>query len=392
MNEKTRYKILFLANWYPDRENPVAGIFIKKHAEAASRFCEVAVLHVSGAQKTQKNKYEIEYANENQIPTIRVRYKIPPPEVPFLTKYRHFRGIFLGVRAFEKALGKPDMVHVNVADSLTGLVAVKLKFFSKIPYIVTEHNTAYTDENGSFRRMPAHSRFLLGLIFKHADAVTAVSDYLLKALKKNFTIKEPAYIVPNVISIPDKITFEREPGKIRALSVSLLSDSSKNISGLIKAFAAAARQCGDLVLDIVGDGPDRRMLEGLARELGLLNKRVFFHGLVPNDKLEGFFRRANFFVLNSNYETFSVATAEALAHGLPVLITECGGPQEFVSEERGIIVKKRDVNSMAEGLELMASRWDSFDPAALSSYARERFAAAPVAEKIYRVYEKILSL
>ncbi len=390
MKGKTKFKVLFLANWYPDKKNPVGGIFIKKHAEAVSRLCDVGVLHVSGTE-AQKNKYEIESSIENRILIVRVRYRIPRRKIPFLTKYRHLRGSFSGLKILKESRGRPEIVHVNVADSLFGLVAVALKFLKKTPYIITEHNSAYTDENGSFHKMPVHSRLLLKLIFKEAASVTAVSDYLLKSLKKNFPIKKSTYVISNVINTPKEIAFEREQGRIRALCISLLADKSKNLTGLIKAFSEAAGKRGALVLDIVGDGPDRRMLEGLARELGLLDKSVFFHGLVPNEELEGFFRRAHFFVLSSNYETFSVATAEALAHGIPVLITECGGPQEFVTEERGIIVKKKDMKSLAAGLELMASRWASFDPAKLSAYAREHFGPTPVSEKIYQVYEKIFA-
>lgn len=390
MQEKTRLKILFLATWYPDKKNPVAGIFIKKHAEAVSRLCEVGVLHVAGSAE-QNKKYEIEYSSENNIHTVRVRYKISRLKIPFLTKYRHLHGSCLGFKMLKKAIGRPDIVHVNVADPLVGFVAVILRFFKKIPYIITEHSSAYIDENGSFRKMPAHSRLLLKLVFKNAGSVTAVSDYLLKALRKNFPIKSSCYVIPNVVNVPGEAAFKREKEKIRALCVGLLTDKPKNFTGLIKAFSKASGECGKLVLDIVGDGPDRKMLEGLAKELDLLNSRVFFHGLIPNDKLQIFFRSANFFVLNSNYETFSVATAEALAYGLPVLITDCGGPQEFVTEDRGIIVRKRDVDSLAKGLELMASKWASFDPAKLSAYAREHFGAGPVGEEIYQAYEKMLA-
>lgn len=54
------------------------------------------------------------------------------------------------------------------------------------------------------------------------------------------------------------------------------------------------------------------------------------------NEVAGFFCECDFFVLNSNFETFSVVTAEALAYGKPVIATRCGGPEEFVNKIMGI--------------------------------------------------------
>ncbi len=47
-------------------------------------------------------------------------------------------------------------------------------------------------------------------------------------------------------------------------------------------------------------------------------------------------------ITNSNYETFSVATAEALVCGVPVIATRCGGPEDFVTEDCGILIEPRN--------------------------------------------------
>lgn len=72
MEANTRFKVLFLTSWYPSRIHPIAGIFIKRHAEAVSLYSDVAVLFVT-ADKSLKDKiYDIEYSIENNIPTVRV--------------------------------------------------------------------------------------------------------------------------------------------------------------------------------------------------------------------------------------------------------------------------------------------------------------------------------
>ena len=64
-------------------------------------------------------------------------------------------------------------------------------------------------------------------------------------------------------------------------------------------------------------------------------------------------QQADLFVLPSIVETFSVATAEALATGTPVLVTDCGGPTEFVTPEVGCVVPTSDPEALCAKLNVM---------------------------------------
>ncbi len=75
MENNIRFKVLFLASWYPSRIHPIAGIFIKRHAEAVSLYSDVAVLFVTADESLKDKTYDIEYSLENNIPTVRVYYK-----------------------------------------------------------------------------------------------------------------------------------------------------------------------------------------------------------------------------------------------------------------------------------------------------------------------------
>jgi len=72
-SKKSRLKVLYLASWYPNKEHPVSGIFIKRHAHAVSKYCDVCVLYVHGSQH-QKTP-STEFSDEEGIKTVRVYYK-----------------------------------------------------------------------------------------------------------------------------------------------------------------------------------------------------------------------------------------------------------------------------------------------------------------------------
>ena len=102
-------------------------------------------------------------------------------------------------------------------------------------------------------------------------------------------------------------------------------DKNKNISGTIRAVSNIVNTRNDFEFHIIGGGPDEEALKTLASELTLLNTKIFFHGRKANDYVLDFINEVDFIVINSNVETFSVAAAEALASGKPVISTMCGG-------------------------------------------------------------------
>jgi glycosyltransferase involved in cell wall biosynthesis len=102
-------------------------------------------------------------------------------------------------------------------------------------------------------------------------------------------------------------------------------------------------------------------------------------------------RNADLFVLPSLTETFSVATAEALCAGVPVLVTRCGGPEEFVDEQCGMLVSPGDVQALADGLNSMLNRLNTFDREAISRAAAAKFRHEAVGSKLNGVYHELIA-
>ena len=95
----------------------------------------------------------------------------------------------------------------------------------------------------------------------------------------------------------------------------------KDIDQTIRAFGIASRDLPDTTLMIVGDGPERKRLEALAKELGVDGKTIFT-GMLHREDLRDALQANDIFVTASRSENMPVSVVEAMACGLPVAFRE----------------------------------------------------------------------
>ncbi len=392
LQEKRRLKVLFIASWYPNKEHPVSGIFIKRHAFAVSKYCDVAVLHVH----LGSIENSIDVAEDNGILEVRVYKKVNPcphgligylsGQVAQYLGYWHCA--ISGYNIINKNFGKPDLVHCNVI-LYAGFVALYLKIRHRIPYIITEHWAGYLREDGTFGRRSVFGKALIRTIGNKAAAITTVSGKLRDAMIA-CGIENDYFVIPNVVDVVEIECCKNKNNIKQILHVSLLKDDIKNVSGIIEAAGELSRKRKDFELHIIGDGIDRKKLECLAEGYGLLNRVVFFEGMVGVNEVSRFFCGCDFFVLNSNFETFSVVTAEALACGKPVIATKCGGPEEFVKDSCGILIEPRDMDALVKAMDYMLDNFSRYNSKEICEYAKNKFSSEAVGECFFRVYQKVI--
>ena len=122
-----------------------------------------------------------------------------------------------------------------------------------------------------------------------------------------------------------------------------------------------------------------------------MDGHVFFRGHCPRNELAEAYAGADCFVLASRSETFGVAYIEAMAAGLPVIATRCGGPEDFVTEENGILIPVDDEDALTGAMEHMMLRREDYDSAAISADIRRKFAPETIAARLTELYEGVLS-
>ena len=135
------------------------------------------------------------------------------------------------------------------------------------------------------------------------------------------------------------------------ICVARLSDPRKNVRLLLEAYAKLLRKIEEAPdLYLVGDPPSEAALLHL-KSLGIA-RRVHLIGPKQGEELAGLYRKASFFVLSSNEEGLAIVILEAMASGLAVVSTDCGGPATAVHQGiTGLLTPVGDANALADAME-----------------------------------------
>jgi len=379
-----RLKIAHIPGWYPSKNNPVSGIFIREHVKATLLYNDVVVLYSEGVGRKIRGLYEIKDNIEDGIRTLRLRYrKSPIPKTSYLIY------LWAMFRAFRKLVEKgfrPDIIHAHVY--LAGVPAVLLGKRYRLPVIITEHFTGFP--RGLVRGI---EKLKAKFSFERADLVCPVSEDLRRHIK-SYGIRARFHVVPNVVDTSFFYPAEDKPntrqGNKKRLMLVALLDPKKGVPYLLEAMARLRKKRDDFVLDIVGDGPNRVEYEELTRKLGLQDI-VHFHGLKTKQEVAEFMRKADVFVLPSEWENLPCVIIEAMASGLPVVATNVGGIPEIISNETGILVPPKDEWALTQALEDVIEHLDQYQFKNIVKQAKERFSYEAVGRRLKNFYNKLVS-
>ncbi|HYN21947.1 MAG TPA: glycosyltransferase [Thermoanaerobaculia bacterium] len=362
-------RVLFLTRSYPSSRNPVVAPFTRDHARAAARFAEVVVLHTEKTRDQLPHFWQIEQEEE----VIRVRFRRPPGRT--LGHLFHLASAFRGLK---EVPFRPDLVHGHFyeAAAVTALLARRLQ----IPFVLTEHSSLIASGSLSGLEKRAVRR-----AYRQAARVMPVSRMLQAALESQGF--EARYeIVPNVVDLEQFFPAPRRPHPVLRLIAVTRMTPVKGIPDLLEALRLLALRRQDWQCDLIGGGEREEEYRKLAEP----NGHVVFHGELERPEVAARLRAADLFVLASRIETFSVATLEALACGVPVVATACGGPEELVTPSAGTIVPLGSPAAMAEALDHALSNLSSFDREDIARTVASRYGFEAIGERLRQVYESVL--
>lgn len=217
-----------------------------------------------------------------------------------------------------------------------------------IPIIASEH---IVPQHYHSRKM---EYFFLLLSKFFVKKITVLSVSIIQSYPRFLHSK--MYAIPNPVHLAQASSYaaKESSGKRVILNVGRLTDQ-KDQETLIRAFAVLAPNFPDWHLRIIGEGELRDNLENTVSALKL-NKRISLPGITS--KIEKEYQAAHIFALPSHYESFGLATAEALAHGLPAVgFKSCQGTNELIiHRHNGLLVEDDSrVESLAAALKLLMS-------------------------------------
>ena len=378
--------VLFLPKWYPGRHDPQLGDFLRKQAMGVAGVARVSVLYICGTKSPHALDLE-EVRNDDGLWELRYYYtssEHPLGPLRFaINALRHFRSALRGWRSLVAERGRPDLVHVHILNR-PALLALWLKWRYGIPFLISEQSSEYMD--GTFSRKSGASRWISKWLIERSAGVTAVSTHLGERMKA-LGLVQRFDVVPNVIPGTDR----KLPPKGTAghfLVVADLVDRTKNVSGVLRALAILREQHPSVHLTIIGDGPDRSALEVLCATLKL-TQNVEFLGRLANAQVLDHMAHTGAVIINSNVETFSVVTGEALAQGKPVIATRCGGPEAFVNTDNGLLIPVGDDQALAKAMDELIRSWDAYEPATIRASVHDRFSPHAVGSAFLTIYTRI---
>ncbi|MFO8099305.1 MAG: glycosyltransferase [Salinibacter sp.] len=385
--------VLVLPSWYPTTEAPRTGIYFVEQIQCLQDaglqmgvvYPEQQSLRRGSWAALRRKHWQTEWTTEHGIPTLRqygwnVWWRFPPGQ-----RVRVRRAVQLG-RRYVKRHGRPDLLHAHSA-RWAGAAAARLGDELDVPYVLTEHFTGFQRQSIFPWRLP-----LIREGFRRASAITTVSTSLKQTLvDQGFISPSEVTILPNLaptsfFTLPST---RRSPPPFEFITVAQLH-RKKNISGLLYAFSEAFSGDETATLTIVGDGPERGALERQANRLGV-RPQITFRGALDRPALRTALWDADAFVLPSHHETFGVVLIEAMATGLPVIATRCGGPEDIVTPTTGRLVPPDDPAALADALRTMHRTHGTYEADVVRASALDRYGPEPFVRRTRAFYQRTLS-
>ncbi len=290
----------------------------------------------------------------------------------FLSWIKRFVASLCSLRSLVKNLN-PDHVisFVNVINIVTLLTTAGLKKSRIISERVDprHHNITLL------------GNFLRRVLYPFATKLVVQGDYIASYFPY---LKGRIHVIPNPISVPDRTLLKKEAKKLIHVG-RLAPQKAQDI--LLKAFARALESAPDWHLDLYGQGAEKEALASLAKGLKI-ESHVTFQGVVQD--VQEKISQATLFCFPSRFEGFPNALAEAMALGLPVIASDCGGNLELIRhEENGLICPIDNVDVFSKALVRLMTQ--PSDRKALGNQAKKsmkKFSPKTVFEKWDRLIVK----
>jgi glycosyltransferase involved in cell wall biosynthesis len=289
-----------------------------------------------------------------------------------------------GVRAVASmARCGPEIAHAHNPSSLPYALLAKLSVRARV--VMTRHGQQQKRTVGNWQ-------------WRSADAVVAVSQSVAASMQAEHpAIAHKISVIPNGVHLTGQ---QRSREQVRAdlglrdervgIIVARL-DRFKGHDSLFRALGLLREQETPATMLVVGDGPERMSLEGLAHQLGLGPDRLRLLGY--RSDISDLLTAADFFVLPSLAEGLPLSVLEAMAHALPVVATPVGGIPEVITHGlNGLLVPVNEPEALSRAIAELIR-----DPALRQSlggtalrHVRDRFSFEAMAERYEELYRGLL--
>lgn len=374
-------KAFVISRGMPSKDFPLYGIFEFDQAKALAKSgIDTSMLVIDFRSRAYKRKYGyFSYVKDDvKIFELSLPLNLYRRALPLLRAL-----LFYLYKKAVKQTSRPDIIHAHFY-SIAAIASI-IKKKTGIPFVITEHSSKLNKDSIYISKL---DKRLSIKGYSNADCIISVSNALSHYLKKNFGYD--SIVIHDIVDTDHHYHTQQHDNKtFTFISVGNLIPL-KGFDVLIKAFHKAFKSEKDVHLNIIGEGVERDNLQNIINEHDI-SDRVHLLGLKTRPELFELLQNSNAFVLASKSETFGVAYIEAMACRLPVIATLCGGPNDFVNDDNGILVPTNDIDSLSKALINMRLNINHYDKEKISKYCYDNFSPEIIAEKIKEQYNKVLN-
>ncbi|WP_207929128.1 glycosyltransferase [Actinomadura sp. 6K520] len=394
LNRAAGRDVAVVAPWYPNPLQEWAGAFVQAMVEATAPGCDaVTVYHTEAWWLRPGPEYAAACAAHRRLLPVALRdaptvagarlVRVPVPAVPgrtFAELAREHASWLREALGGEPIPARVVHAHVGLRGGWTALENAR----PDARVFVTEH-ASYLDK---VLAQP-DSRDMYERVLDRCTGFFAVTDVLRDRLAEAFpALAHKIEVISNPVSFgsprPRPVTELR-----RWLYVGTLVER-KGVDLLLEAFAECRAEDPGLTLSMAGSGELAGRLAERAAELGV-DGAVSFLGAVAPGEATRLMREHDLLVHAARWETFGVTIVEAVAAGLPVLVTRCGGPERTLAGIESAAGEMIDVAesaaSVVAGYRRLRGRFpDGLDLAKAREVLDGRFGYRVVAEVHHRYW------
>jgi len=380
---------------YVPPDAPLEGIFQQHQAHALARAgFKVGILSPFElrslrllAQGFGKYRTGVHVSDDGGIPVFKYRGWNWLPGIPGGHRELTLRSGKTLFRRYVAAHGLPDVIHAHNAQS-AGVLASRIKEAYHIPYVITEHSSAYARDQITIAQMS-----YIRTAFRNASRRLVVSPqlgHLLEQVVPDGVL--PWEWVPNILDAEFEQQTPVDTGQhvyrpFRFLNVGALIEV-KGQDDLLAAFARQFAGNQEVELRIGGGGPLSEKLETLAQALAI-GPQVTFLGELSHQNVLAEMQGCDAYVHSSHYETFGVVLIEALSCGKPIVATACGGPDSIVTPDNGLLATPSDAASLGQAMATLRDNIGRYDAERIRQNCIARFGAQAIVSQLANIYRAV---
>jgi len=376
--------VLTLTPFYPSETDDAGGCFVAEPLGALAQFgVNNTVLAV---QPFYREKRQV---RQSAISTQWLRYFSLPSALGLSTAGAFVFARIVG-RVRELQRSQPiHLIHAH-APLPCGHAAMLLSQELGIPYAISVHGLDVFSSEQLTGRSALWRRRISQRVYRSSKRVICISERVREQVLEGTGRSCRTSVVYNAVD-PDFFSPDQEAsfGEPKILSVGNLIPI-KGHDLLIRAIASLATEFQTLSLGIIGEGPERRRLESLARELGI-RERVHLLGRRSRREVAAAMRRCTVFAMPSRYEGLGCVYLEAMSCGKAVIGCRGQGIAEVIRHgSNGFLVGPDNERELALALSMLLrdeNRRSNLGRAARDTIL-ERFTLAEQAEQLARIYRE----